>query len=115
VRKDLRLRQTRLFDKVYREGKSIATAEVVLCFLNLGSETSTQVGFSINKKVGNAVTRNRVKRRLKNIIESTAGNLRSGFIIVFVGRPLAAESSFSELKSSAHRLLRKANILEDSR
>lgn len=115
MRKDLRLRQTRLFDKVYKEGKSIATGEVVLCFLYLGSEAPTKVGFSISKKVGNAVTRNKVKRRLKSIIGSAVGSLRDGYVLVFVGRPKAARSSFTDLKNSAYRLLRQANILEDNR
>jgi len=112
LRKELRLRRAQLFDKTYKEGKSIAAADVVLCWLYLEPGIPTRAGFSISKKVGNAVTRNRVKRRLKSILESAADSLRSGYIIVLIGRPPAAEAAFGELKKSVRRLLKRAEILE---
>lgn len=114
MRKDLRLRRPELFPKVYKEGKSLAAREVVLYFLYPGTEGPTRVGFSISKKVGKAVTRNKIKRRLKSILESIADNLRGGYILVFVGRPAAAESSFAELREAVRRLLKQADILKDN-
>lgn len=112
MRKELRLRRSQLFDKTYKEGKSIAAREVVLCFLYLEPGAPTRAGFSISKKVGNAVTRNRIKRRLKSILGSASESLRSGYILVLVGRPPAVEASFGELNKSVRRLLKRAEILE---
>lgn len=81
-------------------------------FLYLGPGFPTRAGFSISKKVGNAVTRNRIKRRLKGVLESAGQELRSGYILVIVGRPAAADSSFAELRNSVRRLLKRAEILE---
>ena len=112
MRKELRLRRPQLFDKTYKEGKSIAAREVVLCFLYLEPGIPTRAGFSISKKVGNAVIRNRTKRRLKSILGSASESLRSGYILVLIGRAPAAEASFAELNKSVRRLLKRAEILE---
>lgn len=112
MRKELRLKPAQLFKKVYKEGKSIAAREAVLCFLYLGPGLPTRAGFSISKKVGNAVTRNRIKRRLKSVVETAGQGLRSGYVLVIIGRPPAAHSSFAELRNSVRLLLRRAQILE---
>ena len=115
VRRDLRLRRGELFAKAYREGKSIPAKQVVLYFLDTGSGDPTRVGFSISKKIGNAVVRNKTKRRLKSILGSLADELREGHILVFVGRTAVTDCSFAELSAVVRRLLERATILGGNR
>ena len=112
MRKDLRLRRGELFSRAYKEGKALTAAEVVLYFLYAG-EGPTRIGFAVGKKVGKAVVRNKTRRRLKSIVAAVADNLKNGYILVFVGRPPAADSAFSELRDRVYQLLKQANVFKD--
>ena len=67
------------------------------------------MGLSISKKVGTAVRRNGVRRRLKEIFHSSAVRLPGGLDFVISARPAAAEASFEELNEEFLRSLRKLN------
>jgi ribonuclease P protein component len=70
----------------------------------------TRYAFAISRRVGNAVTRNLVKRRLREILRLCG--LTEGFDIVVVARPAAAEVDFQALKTELHLLLKRAKLLE---
>jgi ribonuclease P protein component len=75
-----------------------ATAGFVLQERRRGDEGPARVGFTVSKKVGGAVERNRVRRRLREVVRlSAARNLRSGSDYVVVGRSTALELPFSRL------------------
>jgi ribonuclease P protein component len=67
------------------------------------------LGLSVSKKVGTAVQRNRVRRRLKEIFRSSVTNLPDNLDFVVSARPAAAEASFEELNEEFLRSLRKLN------
>jgi ribonuclease P protein component len=70
-----------------------------------------RVGLSVSKRVGGAVVRNRVKRRLREIFGEIAvaetGEGDQGWDIVATARPPAAEATYEELRTSAARLVSK--------
>jgi ribonuclease P protein component len=113
VHKEMRLKPSALFKKVYERGASRATGELALFSLAVGDKSQTRVGFSVSKKVGNAVTRNKIRRRLRSVIESKAERLKDGYLLVLVGRPKAATSSFEDLSRSVEKLLGRADLLKD--
>ncbi len=112
MRQDLRLRSPKLFKQVYAQGKSVYAEDLVLHYLKGDRGEQTGVGFSVSKRVGNAVTRNKLKRQLRAIMEELAEALKPGVLLVFVARPGAATSSFGSLNESARNLLRRAQVLE---
>ena len=69
----------------------------------------TRFGFTISKRVGNAVVRNRMRRRLRELLRHLA--LIEGYDIVISARPEAASSSFEELKAELLVLLKRAGLL----
>ncbi len=93
---------------VYSKGSSRTSNLVVMKALPNGL-TLSRYGFSVSKRVGKAVTRNRVKRLLREILRITA--LKSGWDIIFIARPAAATADYAHLKRAVTGLLSRAGLL----
>ncbi len=72
-----------------------------------------QVGFAVNKKVGHAVVRNRVKRRLRECFRQQIPSLKNGFY-VFVARPEAADATYWQLEQTMRSLLKRHGLYRDA-
>ncbi len=94
---------------VYSKGSSRASNFVVMKALP-NSLTLSRYGFSVSKRVGKAVTRNRVKRLLREILRIMP--LKPGFDIVFIARPAVATADYVSLKGAVEGLLSRARLLE---
>jgi ribonuclease P protein component len=70
-----------------------------------------RVGLVTSKRIGGAVVRNRVRRRLRDIIRTQQGKLQAGFWFVVIARPSAARESYGALKDEWLRLAEHASIL----
>ena len=101
-----RLRKNGQFRYVYRKGKSNACRELAAAFVR---GPRLLVGFSVGKKVGNAVIRNRVKRRLRAAFRQEIPSLKSGLYVI-TAREAAAGASFASLRDSMRYLLRKQEL-----
>jgi len=107
VQRQNRLSQNRQFNYVYRRGRKASCKEMSLLYVR---SKEKRIGFSVSKKVGVAVVRNRTKRRLRESVRPLLPQLKSG-LYVFVARPSAAELSFQELNSRVKYLLRKVEAV----
>lgn len=68
-------------------------------------------GFSISRKVGKAVVRNKIKRRLKSGLLTIINSIDNGYNYIFIVKPQSATLTFDELIASATALLSKARKL----
>ncbi len=76
--------------------------------LERGDGDAARVGFTVTKKVGNAVVRNRVRRRLKEAVRiDAAGDMKPGNDYVIVGREDVLAAPFAEIRTELSRRLRK--------
>jgi ribonuclease P protein component len=107
-----RLRANPLFKQVFKAGRSYAEPLVALHVLKLpDSPFVRETGFSVSKKVGNAVVRNRTKRRMRAIVAGLLPALPHGFLTVVVARSAAADASYEQLAASLTKAYRRAGLL----
>ena len=102
-----RLKKNRAFQYVYRRGHSVACRNLVML---LAPGRELKIGFSVSKKTGNAVTRNRIKRRLRECFRPYLGDVKTGLYVI-VARPSAAEAAFDDLRKDVRYLLKKQDAL----
>ena len=92
-------------------GAKAPTAAFVLQARKRGDSGPIRVGFTVTKKVGSAVERNRVRRRLKAVVSrSAAGRMRLGHDYVLVGRRAALELPFDRLVEEFNGALRRLDM-----
>ncbi|QGU28063.1 ribonuclease P protein component [Microbacterium oryzae] len=94
---------------VVRRGSRCAGASTVTHVVHSHEERAPRFGFIVSKAVGNAVTRNTVRRRLKAVCAEALPGVRPGADVVIRALPSAAQATFQELRSEVTRCLaRKA-------
>ena len=109
MEKRYRLKKNRAFQYVYRKGHSVACRDLVML---VAKGRELQIGFSVSKKVGNAVTRNKVKRRLRECFRPYIGDVKTGLYVI-VARPSAAEATFQSLQRDTLYLLKKQDAFRE--
>ena len=109
MERQYRLKKNRAFQYVYRRGHSAACRDLVMLCAK-GREL--KVGFSVSKKVGNAVIRNKVKRRLRECFRPYIGDVKTGLYVI-VARPSAAKATFQSLQKDMRYLLKKQDAMKE--
>lgn len=97
------------FDAVMRSGTARSHRILVLRWRRT-DRAETRVGFSTPRSLGGAVERNRVRRRLRQIVRERLGEIGNGYDLVLIARRGAAEASYAELRTAATTLLERAGI-----
>ncbi len=110
--KKYRLRKNRDFQYAYKKGRSLGHPLLVVIYRRTNQST-VRIGFSITKKFGKAVQRNRIKRRLREIIGSCIHQIKQGYDIIFVVRKEAKEASYQDLDDAVHNLLRRGRLYRE--
>ena len=96
---------------VYYKGDSLTNRLLVMKTLN-NELAWSRYGFSVGRRVGKAVVRNRVKRRLREILRLTP--LAAGRDIVIIARARTAEVDYAGLETAVKNLLGRAGLLVES-
>lgn len=109
-----RLRRPEQFRRARREGR---TYLVPLLTLNVvaGRRRRTRCGFVVSKQIGNAVRRNRAKRRVREAVRLLLPSITPGYDIVFVVRgPELIAAPFAAISAAAEQLLRRAKLWREA-
>jgi ribonuclease P protein component len=113
-RRRRRLSRSGDFDRVYREGRSHASRYLVVYSFPRAGDEDPRLGISVGRKVGGAVTRNQVKRLLRDAFWACATELPDGHDFVVVARPdiapLAAERGEAGVEEELRSVLTSAGI-----
>ncbi len=104
-----RLRSRQDFRCCYSSGKSFPSRRLVLYVLPKAQHR--RFGFSVSKKVGSAVERNFIKRRLRAICRSFRENIAQEYDMVFIARKQALTASYEQLSADCDTLLHRAGVM----
>ena len=106
-----RIRRSGEFAAVREKGASWPGRYFILATLPLDAGGETRFGFTVTRRVGNAVCRNRIRRRLTTVIDRLRGRMAPGFLVVTIPRVGAAKAEFAAIEAEWTRLARRAGIL----
>jgi ribonuclease P protein component len=107
--RELRLKERRRFQEVYRRGRFWTNAEMAVHVLKRPT-AEKQFGFVVGKKVGGAVQRNRVRRLLREACRSLVAKVPHGVDVVIVARPVSSQASLAHLSEGMQALFQRAGI-----
>lgn len=106
-----RMRAPAEFRETSRRGSRNGTRSVIVHVLRIPAGEPTRVGFVVSKAVGNAVVRNLVKRRLREIVAHLLPQLQAPVHIVVRAKPAAAGCTFPHLTHDVESALHRAGVL----
>lgn len=106
-----RLRERSQYSRVFRRGKAFRHPLLVLRALPNGLEVS-RTGLVVGRKVGKAVVRNKVRRRLRECLR--VAPLQVGWDLVFISAPEAAKANYQALDQAVQELLSRAGVLKET-
>jgi len=109
--KSRRLTQSAEFAQVKKNGRVYRGRSVLLSILRANDATRFRAGFITSRALGPAVARNRVRRRLREIVRQHQGEIACGIWIVTIARASSAAASYQELEAEWLRLAGRASIL----
>ena len=107
MQKERRLRRREDFKRVLSSGRTRSDTYLVLK-VSGGLGATSRYGIVTSKKVGGAVERNRVRRRLREVLRQL--EIKPGADVVFIARPPAKEAPFTTLETSVRGLLKRSGL-----
>lgn len=106
-----RIRRTGEFGAIREQGISWTGRLLILSIMPLPEEGQSRFGFTVTRRLGNAVTRNKIRRRLASITASIAPQIIRPHLIVAIPRHAAVNAEFGVLQAEWVKLARRAGLL----
>lgn len=111
--KRLTLKKNSEFRRLYSKGSSAATPYVVV-YCRRNREYVNRLGYTVSTKLGHAVARNRVRRRLREIYRLNSPALRQGYDIVVVARSRCVGAEYVQLERAFMKACAKLGLLREA-
>ena len=100
------------FRRLYNKGKSAATPFVVVYVKRTGRDTN-HLGITVSNKIGKAVVRNKVRRRLREIYRLHEAEMLRGYDMVFVARGRSVEATYSQLDQAVMKACKQLKVVRE--
>ncbi|CDQ37854.1 MULTISPECIES: ribonuclease P protein component [Virgibacillus] len=113
MKKEFRIKKNEEFQYAFKCGKSFANRQLVIYYVEKKGQEHFRIGLSVGKKIGNAVTRNRIKRYLRQAFQELEDTIAYPYDIVIIARNPAKNMEFYEMKKSLTHLLYKERLLKN--
>lgn len=107
-----RLRRSADVQRVRKAGRRWQHPFIILLVIGQSQDSLSTSRFAISagRRVGNAVVRNRVKRRLREIIRQQLNHIRPGFDLLLIAKTAAVTASYNDLERAINQLLMRAGV-----
>ena len=108
------VKENYVFRQLYRKGSSsVQPCFVVYCRKN--KKGLSRLGITVSTKLGKAVVRNRVRRRLREVYRLSKNEMKQGYDVILVGRGRAITASFSKMQRQYAAALKELGLMEAHR
>lgn len=104
------LKRNKEFNYVYKRGKAVARPDFTLVYAK-SRYGGLRTGFSVSRKVGNSVMRNKARRRMKEALRILLPEVKGNFSVIFVAKPQITDVVFADLVKQMRSALKKAGIV----
>ncbi|MBP2078594.1 ribonuclease P protein component [Oceanobacillus polygoni] len=111
MKKAFRIKKNEEFQSIFKNGKSFANRQLVIYYVKKIDQEHFRIGLSVGKKIGNAVTRNRIKRFLRQAFQDLGDTIQDHYDIVIIARNPTKDMGYEEIKKSLTHLLYKEKLL----
>jgi len=112
MKKEHRVKKNKEFQQAFQKGKSFANRQLVIYHVGKPGQAHFRAGLSVGKKIGNAVTRNRVKRYLRQAFHELESYIPAECDIIVIARQPVKDLDFNTIKKSLIHLLKKEKLLK---
>lgn len=104
------MKKNKEFQEIFKKGKSFANRQFVIYLLKRPEQQHFRIGLSVSKKLGNAVTRNQIKRYVRQAFHEMENDLRNDYDYIIIARKPVSEMNFFEIKKSLIHVLKLAKV-----
>lgn len=112
MKKIYRVKKERDFQTVFTNSNSVANRRFVVYILDKPEQVHFRVGISVGKKIGNAVTRNAVKRKIRSALSHYEDQLRDDVDFIVIARPGVQQLSYADVCSNLLHVLKLAKLIK---
>jgi len=112
LKKEYRLKKKYQFNYTFKTGRTVGARHLLICFTK-SKNKFIKIGLSVTKKVGKAVTRNAVKRRLRAAIAPLIPSLIRDYNLIIIARPNIVEAKYSEIVAELEYCVKKASLIRN--
>ncbi len=101
------------FRRLYAKGKSAATPYLVV-YCRKNRSDRNRLGYTVSTRLGHAVVRNRVRRRLREIVRLNAGAMKTGYDLVIVARGRCVDAEYRRMERAFLAACRQLDLLREA-
>ena len=112
MKKNFRVKREKDFKAIFKEGTSFANRKFVIYQLD-NQKKHFRVGLSVSKKLGNAVTRNQIKRRIRHILQNAKVGIAEDVDFVVIARKGVETLGYAEMEKNLLHVLKLSKIYQE--
>jgi len=112
MKKEFRIKNNKEFQLVFKKGESYANRQLVIYFLEKPEQEHFRIGLSVGTRIGNAVTRNRIKRYLRESFTSLKYDIKPTVDMVIIARQPTKDMDYHEIRKSLIHLLSRKKLMK---